>query len=349
MKFIENAASNGGPMKPYFFELTTGYLVGAEHAKAPCRKCVSLWLTTRNVKHTPIAELPIRGDILQTLKDVNHPAVLFEVDKEGTLTRMECRLQKHPKCDCKAKGFVEYPASKLNYAFSSILQLKCARYTTPSGNVWLAMAKDADDKIALAVDTTRESARKKAVALIDKTEPNKLDLLQNEVLAKYSQLCKNPMLVVGSNNWIRTKVPFFLLQQYDVHLFFYPNSNAAWVFGACAISRVNAKAVPVWSYAAGQNSEKTLTEALFGLIPGVRPTEWGDPTFEQAEQNEKLGVWFQNWVYRSPKVALKDMLHLEPYAAEALDEYKPSKIVPVARPVMRLVIGGKQSEYSKAG
>ena len=42
-----------------------------------------------------------------------------------------------------------------------------------------------------------------------------------------------------------------------------------------------------------------------------------------TEQNPKLGMWWTHWIYRCPKISLKDVLHLEPYprSLEAWKDY----------------------------
>src|SRR5262249_19277008 len=46
---------------------------------------------------------------------------------------------------------------------------------------------------------------------------------------------------------------------------------------------------------------------------------FGNLTDEEPpkESNAKLHLWWTNWVYRCPKIALKDVLHLEPYSKDS--------------------------------
>jgi len=53
----------------------------------------------------------------------------------------------------------------------------------------------------------------------------------------------------------------------------------------------------------------------------------------------KWNEWFQNWIYRCPKISLKDVLHLEPYSAEGLVDYKPAKRKKAIQLYLRVIEG----------
>jgi hypothetical protein len=327
--------------KLFVLKLRDGLLLGNEFENAPCKQCISNWLTERKIFHEFLAEVPPNNTrIIEVLETNDKPGLFFEVttnENSTNDTRMECRLEKHKDCNCNASGYVEYPGKTLNYAFSSILKMQCTRYTSPTGSIWLATASHVDGRTVNAIDFEREKARRKATEMLERKTPSKLELIQKEVLGTYSEKNKQPMLVVGAATWMRGVVPFFLLQQFDIHVFFYPNSAPAWVAGVVAISKVNPKAKPVWSYSAGQSSSDALKYALLGLIP---------LTLEGVvveEQNEKLAVWFQKWVYACPKIALKDILHFEPYPTETLELYVPAEKPAAVKPVFRLIKGGREA------
>jgi hypothetical protein len=144
-----------------------------------------------------------------------------------------------------------------------------------------------------------------------------IHLARLRTLRKYSASMKNPMLVVGANNWIRTKVPFFLLQQYDLHLLFYPNSTQAWVVGMIALSRLNTSEKPVFVFSSDSDMGKAIDKLFFKLLETLRPAEdelFTNRIHENTQQNPKLSLWWTHWIYRCPKISLKDLLHLEPYA-----------------------------------
>jgi hypothetical protein len=142
-------------------------------------------------------------------------------------------------------------------------------------------------------------------------------LTRMRTLKRYASHMKNPMLVVGANNWVRTKVPFFLIQQYDLHLLFYPNSTQAWVVGMVAFSRHNTSEKPIFVFGADSEIGRALDQLFFKILEVLRPSEdeiFSNRTGEAQEQNPKLGMWWTHWIYRCPKISLKDVLHLEPYS-----------------------------------
>jgi hypothetical protein len=328
----------------FVYKLSNGYLVGREYPKAPCKKCIGMWLTERKVSNTlvDVSELSLCTEVFNSVE----LGVLYEIADDGTPTRLECELEKHPDCTCKGQTIRYANSQKLNFAFSAIRQMKVARYTTPSGNLFVCNSTHRDGTTKSAVDTSREAARLASVkAVYDSVAntPSKLEILKSDIVFRYTNQCKTPMLIVGVNNWMRTHLPYFILQQFDVHLFFYPNAKASWVCGALAINRTNPKAISVWSYGASQNIETALKQAMYGLLEKAQ-------TENVEEQNEKLGVWQSQWVYRCPKISLKDVLHLEPYPADSLDEYKPSKTQAMpTKSVFRLVLGGQHESMRKAG
>lgn len=161
----------------------------------------------------------------------------------------------------------------------------------------------------LGVGSTREEAILDAL----------IHLAKVRTLKKYANAMKSPMLIVGANNWIRTRVPFYVLQKYDIHLFFYPNSTQVWVVGAAAVSRVRTDEKPVFVFSADPTIGAAM-DKLFGmLLAAIRPNadEEGMPKFEKAAEsnsrNSKLNMWWTHWIYRCPKISLKDVLHLDPY------------------------------------
>lgn len=142
-------------------------------------------------------------------------------------------------------------------------------------------------------------------------------LAKARTLRKYSSAMKHPMLIVGTNNWVRTRVPFFLLQQYDLHLLFYPNSTPSWVVGVVAMSRVRTDEAPIFVFASHAKVTEALDLALLKVLERCRPADWQDEApvadSKASDHLAKLGQWWTHWIYRCPKISLKDVLHLEPY------------------------------------
>lgn len=374
---------NQGQLRPFVLKLRDSFLIGLTpepEQGSPCVHCVELWLVNRRVfsERMNVQELPIRTDILNTIIKLNDPHVLYEVSNDGTDTRMDCFVYPHPACGCARESFIKPVVNKerLNFAFSPINQIKCARYGVPSGNLWLTSASGslgAEGKMTrvFATASDREQSRLRAVeqwmkrTAFDLYGPRSgvehqkgcedfvtgqnsemslqeamrtpecigaganreeaiLDGLQEfariRTLAKYTGQVKKPMLVVGANNWIRNHVPFFLLQQYDLHLLFYPNSTPTWVVGLAALSRVKTTEAPIFIFDSDKDISTALTRMLAKMLEHCRPVDWlneadEEPTLSEAEmnRNRKLANWWNNWIYGCPKISVKDVLHLEPY------------------------------------
>ena len=368
-------------LKPFVLRTREGFLVGlgADPEKAsPCVRCVQGWLEKRGMGSQPgkIEELNLRRDVLAELLASNSPHVVYEVHHDGTVNRLKSTIFPLPGCACSKAKFIapvdQDPTS--NYTFSPITHLKCVRYVTPQGHLWLTSAggQTALDKEKVTVygaATSKAESRRAAIdnwlkqaANIDlrgrekREEPIPVEVLQTgngdllsmqsradawqalgagsnyeeatlealyaltrqKTLQGYANTAKNPMLVVGANNWLRQRVPFFLLQEYDMHLLFYPNASPCWVVGLAAFSRVKSDAKPVFMF----NSDADITVAMEGLISKL--LEWARPEGTEAEtiktpetqyseKGFKLNLWWTHWIYRCAKITLKDILHLEAY------------------------------------
>ncbi|MFM8269909.1 MAG: hypothetical protein ACKN9V_06935 [Pseudomonadota bacterium] len=148
-----------------------------------------------------------------------------------------------------------------------------------------------------------------------------VELAKTTTLRRYSQSMKNPMLIVGANQYIRSKAPFFLLQQYDLHLLFYPNSTQAWVVGLVAVSRQRTDEKPVFVFAAHTHIQEALDQLFFKVLEALKPEEQlsGAPVLKRDKTesiSSQLNMWWIHWIYRCPKIAIKDILSLEPYSRD---------------------------------
>lgn len=196
--------------------------------------------------------------------------------------------------------------------------MKTMKFSTPSGNIYLQQTETG----FIAADHKDNF----------KAEPQ-LENIKNTVVSKFQDQCKNPLLVVGSSNYLRQNCPFVLLQKYDLHLFFYPNSFNAWVCGMIGMSRIDREARAEFCYAADQKIERAIKKCIFQMV--VKHHE----QIENKATNTKEIVWTQQWIYRSPKIALKDVLHLEEYKTPI--EQCEAKNVP-SNKLFRVVQGGKK-------
>jgi hypothetical protein len=374
-------------LSPFVLKMNEGYLLGmaADPSEgSPCLHCCELWLTRRRIvtERMALADLPVRRELITELVVGNSAHVFYEISKDGTASKLDCWVYPHPNCECNRDGYVApfQKSKKINFAFSPIQQLKCARFTTPSGNVWLTSALGSSPLTEQSIQVyaagrDREGSRLAAVdewmkravfselsltvaqgkpSIVEDFRSGKLEtvpasqimgmsaegigvganreqallsglsaLARSRTLRKYSSTMKSPMLMVGSNNWVRNRVPFYLLQQYDLHLLFYPNSTPSWVVGLAAISRVSTTEPPVFVFGSGPEILTAIDSLLLKMLERCRPVDWQNETADfdaidekdhnKRQRNLKLGLWWTHWIYRCPKISLKDVLHLEEY------------------------------------
>ena len=137
--------------------------------------------------------------------------------------------------------------------------------------------------------------------------PEGYNLGYAQLVTKNDNAFKNPMLIVGANTWMRTKIKHEILTIYDVHLFFCPTSKTHWQVACVMMHRV--EGFKCISYNINSLNIQIAFENLVLLI---------NNTQENKEAvNDKLNVWLIHSIDRCPKISLKDVLHLEPYKLEA--------------------------------
>lgn len=369
-------------LKPFLLKIREGFLLGLSpdpEQSSPCSGCVQMWLIDRevSVEKVELSNLTVRRELIPELLAENNSHVFYEIDLDGSYTRLEAIVYPHPNCSCEKTNYIPPKEinKRTNFAFSPLTQIKVSRFGTPDGNLWLASATGeaplaAQTFTCYGVDKDKEAARFKAVdewmkrcvvldlpkrmargetvpgevlqtgnvELFNRSLPNQsqfegvgvgankdeatLDALFNlakvRTLKKYTSSMKNPMLVVGANNWMRTKVPFYLLQQYDLHLLFYPNSTQAWVVGLAAFSRQRLEEKPQFVFAADADIHQAIDQLFFKIVEVLRPSEPETeipriPDEHPKGMGSKLHMWWTQWIYRCPKISLKDLLHLEAY------------------------------------
>ncbi len=122
---------------------------------------------------------------------------------------------------------------------------------------------------------------------------------------------KNPMLCVGTNNYLRQVSPFFLQQRFDMHVYFQPNAEQEYIVGIIALSRTK-----LWEehhvFAKAKSVKDAVISAVAQLVGVVAEETPPDPDMD-TPNNNKRAVWISQWIYRLPKISLKDVLHLEDY------------------------------------
>jgi hypothetical protein len=336
-------------VKQFAFKLSAGYLIGSERPGAPCAECARRWLDQRKVAAEPIPleTMLLRRELLEELAVKSDPGVFYEVDKDGAATKLECFREPHPECGCGATEYAPegIEPGRLNLAFTAGHQIKSARYTCPTGNVWLTEVAFPNGSVRTAVATERAVSRWNAFKG-PTGDAIKIARHVNGVVTKYSEAGKPPMLIVGTSNWVRNRLPFFILQQFDLHLLFYPNAASVWVVGVVAMSRVR-KGEVHWSFGGGLNIVDALDQALLKTVELARPAEWGNEAYPTAPEDgrarrlaEKRETWLTHWIYRAPKIVLKDVLHLDPYV-----KLEDAELKSADRPrtfSFRAIEGGKQ-------
>ena len=118
---------------------------------------------------------------------------------------------------------------------------------------------------------------------------------------------KPGLLMVGSNTWQREKLTSLgcvkLLEQYDMFLFFFPTADNVYRVGTMIFSR-GKHCMPVSFHV----EHACATTAMDMLMDAISKIE-----FETPEIKQTLYLWYNNWIYRSPKLSLKEVLNLETY------------------------------------
>lgn len=135
--------------------------------------------------------------------------------------------------------------------------------------------------------------------------PKPYNLGYAQVIPKNGETFKFPMLIVGANNYSRENVKFTTIQKYDVYYFFYPTGEPVWQIGALLVDRT--KRVEPIALQTQNTCIQTSFKLLFIMINNL------NEELIQPELHEVKSLWLQNSIYRCSKIALKDVLHLDPY------------------------------------
>jgi hypothetical protein len=408
MFFIpKRVATPDSPLRPFLLRTGEGFLTGLAMDPAqgsPCVRCIQGWLERRGLGSQigKLDELTVRRDVLDELRAENSPHVLYEIHHDGTVNRLKSPVFPFPGCACSKSNY-QGPAlfdPSGNYSFSPLAQLKCSRYVTPEGHLWLTSAlgnasKGGESIQVFGSGRSKDASRKSAIdqwlkraaiadlkARVSSGETIATEILQTgngdflssvrgekwesvgagkdyeeatldalyaltreRTLRGYANSVKNPMLMVGTNNWIRARIPYFLLQEYDIHLLFYPNASPCWVVGLAAFSRIKSDARPVFTFNAGSDMTEVLEGCLAKLLEWARP-EAAESVLSESPMDTafndkafKLNLWWTHWIYRCSKIAMKDVLHLEAYPKSVdfwrdymRDGQAPVSIVPLNHP-----------------
>ena len=176
---------------------------------------------------------------------------------------------------------------------------KITRFSLPSGNVWIQEFEN----------TIISSDKKDSLIFIPEFEKAK-----NLVINQYLSRNKQPLLVVGTGNFIRQHMIPSHLAEFVIHLFLYPNDRMIWVCGAVATNRENNNSIPIWYYNANMNILNAVRQTLWGLQGKL--IFIGKNHDNSNKRQRKLNEWLNIWIYRCPKTSLNDILILENYKSK---------------------------------
>jgi hypothetical protein len=313
------------PEGAFALKIRGGHLVGkanppGEHS--PCPECIHRHLGDRQIYAEPmdLKSAPKRlQPHIETVKGKDHdPHTFFEVNHDGESTKLNTHSFSHPDCKSCDKAKTTEPKDKknLSYPFSHIQELVTSRYSLPTGNKWLARSTTKDGETGYAVASEREDARTAAVHapihIDDASHKNPMHLMNSAALPDGHKDKKDTKLIVGANSYLRDNMPFFQLQRADHHLLMHhdPKSNTHHV-GVLSFARAGSGET---SYS--EHKHHDIHEAIKGAINKTliasKPWDHEDKglTPEKAPigNSETKHKWLQNWLYKQPKVALKDVL-----------------------------------------
>lgn len=118
-----------------------------------------------------------------------------------------------------------------------------------------------------------------------------------------------PKLVVGSGNFIKNKIDSMIQAEYDIYIIQFPNEkpDAGYKAGLFLQSkndcRINYSCYTI---------DSDIKEAIKKCCKFAEETVSLGIKKQEVTKNElKLAVWVTNWIWKLPKVAWKDLVHVE--------------------------------------
>lgn len=156
------------------------------------------------------------------------------------------------------------------------MNIKTIRYTTPSGNLFVAR----DTTGEIGVGSTKQRAKNNLGA------HECVPWFEEKHQPFVGQL---HLIVGGTNTYIRKCVPRFILQQYDLYL-----CKLGSDFGLILISRLYPGMEPL--YIMGPSIKKVLEYSVVVVA--------GTLEFEPTKSDKTRSLWLMNWLYRQPKLSM---------------------------------------------
>jgi hypothetical protein len=144
--------------------------------------------------------------------------------------------------------------------------------------------------------------------------PNFFTIIGEQV--KNGDSKKPPMLVVGGNKYLQDNINGTLQSEYHVYLFFYPTSKFVWTVGCFLASKRDVRV-----YYSCWTESLNVADGFKKCFDFFKENYFTNNMFLQLEDevtknDVKLGTWITAWIYRLPKISMKDLLHLENYKFE---------------------------------
>ena len=135
--------------------------------------------------------------------------------------------------------------------------------------------------------------------------PKPYGLGHGQLLYKNDESFKQPMLIVGANSYIQTKVNNIINNSLDIHLFFCPTSKRYWQLSVILIPKDSSQ----MSYEIASFTSQDIKVAMETLINTINNTR----KFTTISLKPKQDIWLSHAIYRCAKISFKDVMNLETY------------------------------------
>lgn len=310
----------------YAIKTNHGHIIGQNiSGKSPNYHDVLNWLKDKNVPAELVNPAPFNKKFASYMSENADPHTIYETDHNDPnyIAKLDSIIEKHPNSpDYKEDNYI--PKKELNentnFAFTPLSWVDSTRFGTPDGNLWVTKTKNSHTgEVKYSIGKSKGESRLMAYQGKNLGQGGNPELMPD--IAGQKQHKGN--LIVGVNSYLRTKVPFFIVQNLDLYPFYQKTADGYRV-GVMGTYR-NGSGKPLYAYS---ESEKSPKEALDNAInhfvleamkihskpeePGVNFDIGSD---EPDKKTQKLNSWLTNSIYRSPKISLKDIVN-EPQTAQ---------------------------------
>ena len=293
----------------YTFKVKGGYLVGKNlesKNQSPNAGDVEHWLKARNVHAERVHPNSLPTKEAHSLALQGDPHTTYEVDDSGlNAIALHNRIERKP--GSTAEWIAPQHGKPENYAFTSTQSLKVNRYGSPNGNIWIAEARGDNGNVFHAAAKDKDEARRRAYHRESRGGTGNPGFMPS---VGQTGSDNDGSLVVGSNQHLRERIPFFAIQRYDHHIFHKLTSQGHQA-GIVALSRTNPDEPPMYIHANGKTSDEALDNVIHqAVIEHSKNLKDGDeplPAKSVKNQHAK-NIWLTHAIYRAPKRSLRDVL-----------------------------------------